>query len=305
MIRLILLTGFLGAGKTTLLKSLLDHYRDTPVGLIVNDFGEVNIDARLLEKDGVAMAELSNGSIFCACIKENFIQALIDVSAMNWSYLFIEAAGLADPSNMQQILAAIESRLIRKFAYQGSVCILDGESFLDMLPILPAIGNQLRYAGAALVNKEDLIGADERSEIELEIRRINPAAPVFFASYCRIDIDEVIGHLHSAGAESSDSTNTPESRLPTFVIKALPSLTMEELRGFLAFVAPFTYRIKGFVAVSDVNYSVSGVKSHIMIVPWAGDIRSPEIVLISAVGIGITGAIADGIRKYAPASLKI
>jgi hypothetical protein len=68
---------------------------------------------------------------------------------------------------------------------------------------------------------------------------------------------------------------------------------------------PFTYRIKGFVAVSDVNYSVSGVKSHIMIVPWAGDIRSPEIVLISAVGIGITGAIADGIRKYAPASLKI
>jgi G3E family GTPase len=162
MIRLILLTGFLGAGKTTLLKSLLEHYRETPVGLIVNDFGEVNIDARLLEKDGITLAELQNGSIFCSCIKENFMRALIELSSLNIEYLFIEASGLADPGNMEQILSAIQSRLSRRYDYRGSVCILDGESFLDMFPMLPAVGNQLTYAGAVLVNKEELIAPGDK-----------------------------------------------------------------------------------------------------------------------------------------------
>ena len=68
------------------------------------------MDARLLEKDGIATAELSNGSIFCACIKDNFIKALIEMSKRDIENLFIEASGLADPSNMDQILEAHPKR---------------------------------------------------------------------------------------------------------------------------------------------------------------------------------------------------
>jgi hypothetical protein len=89
------------------------------------------------------------------------------------------------------------------------------------------------------------------------------------------------------------------------VIKTLPCLTMEELQGFLHYIAPFTYRVKGFARVGGANYSVSGVRSHMMVLPWAGNIRSSELVLISAVGIGLTGAIATAIKTYAPSSLKI
>ncbi|KJS46021.1 MAG: hypothetical protein VR66_27790 [Peptococcaceae bacterium BRH_c23] len=63
--------------------------------------------------------------------------------------------------------------------------------------------------------------------------------------------------------------------------------------------------MKGFVTVGDTNYSVSCVRSHMMIMPWTRDIPSSEIVLISAVGIGLTGAIANAIKMNAPKSIKI
>ena len=70
MIQIVLLSGFLGAGKTTLMQRLLDTYKDNKIGVIINEFGEINIDAKLVERDGIDIAELSNGSIFCACIKD-------------------------------------------------------------------------------------------------------------------------------------------------------------------------------------------------------------------------------------------
>ena len=98
MIKLILLTGFLGTGKTTLLKQLLSEFKDEKIGVIVNEFGQINIDGTLVEKEGVKMTELTNGSIFCACIKDNFVNSLIALSKEDISYFFIEASGLADPA---------------------------------------------------------------------------------------------------------------------------------------------------------------------------------------------------------------
>ena len=81
MTDLILLTGFLGSGKTTLMRRLLMSYSDQKIGVIVNEFGRVNIDAKLVREEGVEMAELSNGSIFCACLKDNFVNSLIQMSS--------------------------------------------------------------------------------------------------------------------------------------------------------------------------------------------------------------------------------
>ncbi|SDI33934.1 CobW family GTP-binding protein [Desulfosporosinus hippei] len=305
MTQLILLTGFLGTGKTTLMERLLHYYKDSPVGVIVNEFGEINIDARLLEKDGTIMRELSNGSIFCSCIKENFIKALIDMSSPNFEYLFIEASGLADPGNMQQILEVIEKYTVHPYHYSGSICVLDGEAFLELKDLLPAVGNQLTQAGVVLVNKEDLISPVIKDEIQAEVRKANIHAPIFFTSYCNININTLVMNLQPSKSASQDCTNTPENRPQTFIIKVLPSVTINELQGFLNFVAPYTYRIKGFVTVGDSNYSVSCVRSHLMIMPWSRDIPASEIVLISAVGIGLTGAIAKAIKMKAPQSIKL
>lgn len=287
------------------MERLLHHYKEKPIGVIVNEFGEINIDARILEEDGITMRELSNGSIFCACIKDTFVKSLIDMSQYDFDYLFIEASGLADPSNMHQILQVIGEHTVHPYHYAGSLCVLDGESFLELNDILSAVQNQLIHAGAVLVNKADLISSTIEADILAEVRKVNPHAPVYFTSHCDVDITALVENLRPSKVEGKESTNTLENRPQTFIIKVLPSITIEGLQGFLNSVAPYTYRMKGFVTVGNTNYSVSGVRSHIMIMPWIRAVQSSEIVLISAVGIGITMVIADGIRAYAPASLKI
>jgi G3E family GTPase len=302
--RLILLTGFLGSGKTTLLGRLLRFCSNRHVGVIVNDFGEINIDARLIENDGITMRELSNGSIFCACIKDNFLKALIDMSHYEFEYLFIEASGLADPSSMRQILRTIANDTEHPYHDCGSICLLDGESFLEMNSLLPAVHNQLAGAGAVIVNKMDLMDSAQKSEILREVRKTNPAAGIYFTSYCDVDLDQLLSALRPSGT-AAESTNTPENRPTTFTVSILPSVTMNELNDFLGFISPYTYRLKGFVNIGEASYSVSGVRSHIMLVPWPREIPSSEIVLISAVGIGLTGKIAQAIQLYAPKSVKL
>ena len=305
MIQMILLTGFLGAGKTTLLEHLLDYYQGTRIGLIVNEFGEVNIDARLLEKDGISMSELSNGSIFCACIKENFLNALIDMSAHDLEYLFIEASGLADPSSMKQIVETISPQTIHPYHYGGSVCVLDGENFLEVIEVLPAVQNQVAYAGAVIVNKEDLISLKEKEAITAAIQSINDKASISYTQYCKTDMGQLLSRLQPPAIPYKESSNTPGNRPQTFVLKVSEQITLEQLESFLKFISPFTYRIKGFAQVGEARYSISCVRTHMILLPWPGDIPGSEIVLISSVGIGLTGAIADGITKYAPQMLSL
>ena len=81
MIKLIMLTGFLGSGKTTLLQKLIDEYAGSRTGILINEFGAVSVDSDIIRRDGLQMTELSNGSIFCACIKDKFVDALIELSA--------------------------------------------------------------------------------------------------------------------------------------------------------------------------------------------------------------------------------
>ena len=299
MINIILLTGFLGSGKTTLLQRLINHYEESPIAVIVNEFGEINIDARLLEKDGVKIAELSNGSVFCACIKENFIQSIIEMTSREITYLFIEASGLADPSNMDLILETIKSKVAHPCQYWGSICVLDADSFIDLEGVLPAVKNQLLYAGSIIINKEDLLTPSNKTTIQTIIQSVNPNTPTYFTTYCNVDIDRLLKELRPTEKVAQKSSNTLENQPPTLILKVLPSITLEKLNAFLDFVAPFTYRIKGFITVKEKNYSVSGVKSHLIIMPWPSEIKSANLVLISAVGIGLVSAVADGITLYA------
>ena len=151
MIQIVLLSGFLGAGKTTLMQRLLDAYSDRKIGVIINEFGEINIDAKLVSRDGIEMAELSNGSIFCACIKDKFVDGLIAMSRTDIEYLFIEASGLADPSNMGEIVEGIRRETGGNLIIKGSVCVTDGVNFLDLVDMLPALSRQIKHANAVII----------------------------------------------------------------------------------------------------------------------------------------------------------
>lgn len=107
-INLYVLTGFLGSGKTTFLLRLLDKLKEHPVGVIQNEFGKLSIDGMILKRDNLEITEVNRGSIFCSCLKFNFANALMEMAKLDLKYVFVESSGLADPSNVEEILQGVQ-----------------------------------------------------------------------------------------------------------------------------------------------------------------------------------------------------
>ena len=90
--KLYVLTGFLGSGKTTVLLKLLEILKGHRIGIIQNEFGKLGIDGTILRNDEIQMVEINRGSIFCSCLKLNFVQALAEMAAQDFEYLFVESS---------------------------------------------------------------------------------------------------------------------------------------------------------------------------------------------------------------------
>ena len=149
--KLILITGFLGSGKTTLLKKLLNEYKDSKIGVLMNEFGETSIDGQLIKGADFDLIELTNGSIFCACLKENFIKGLAEFLSHDLEIVFVESSGVADPSNMETILETVTKISDKKYDYAGSICIADGHYFIKQFDVIPAIEKQIFYANEVII----------------------------------------------------------------------------------------------------------------------------------------------------------
>lgn len=297
MIQIVLLSGFLGAGKTTLMQRLLDTFQNQKIGVIINEFGEINIDARLVERDGIAMAELSNGSIFCACIKDKFVDGLIEMSRADIEYLFIEASGLADPSNMEDIVAGIKKETNDQYLMKGNICVVDGCNFLELAEVLPALERQVKHANAVIVNKMDLIDDETFREISEKIGEINEAVKIYAAEHCDVNIKEIADHFTPTASGSEESTNTYESRPQTFVVRADQPVEKAKLIEFIKSISGDSYRIKGFCqTVEEGTVEVSGVVNNLIVTPWKTEEKT-EIVVISSVGMKMMSLITESSRN--------
>ena len=87
------------------------------IGVIVNEFGAIGIDGAVLKKDDIQLVEINNGSIFCSCIKGSFVNTLIEFTKKDIDVLLIENSGMADPSNIHQIIDEVSDRSVRKYNY--------------------------------------------------------------------------------------------------------------------------------------------------------------------------------------------
>jgi len=305
MIKLLLLTGFLGSGKTTLMTNILNSFAGEKVGVIINEFGATGVDGTLLARDSVKMQELNNGSIFCACIKANFLQSLIDMSKQDISYLFIEPSGIADPSEMGQILETIAPKLGKAYDYRGLICVVDAETFPKLSRVLPALERQVEYCGAAVINKADLVDEARLEEVTGMINKINPDCEIIVTSYCRFDVHELAGRISPADIAARDSTNTLAARPYSIVLKPNGNVPVGELRGFVEKLMPYAYRIKGFLPCDGGFTAVNAVGGVINIDDWTSDAPIQGLVIISAVGISIISKITDALQGELKESLRL
>lgn len=245
-IDLYVISGFLGTGKTTFIRGILRELEVHKIGLLMNEFSSVNIDARLFQDSGVQVVEINNGSIFCACLKQGFIKSLMALSKQPIDVLIIESSGMADPSNMKAILDDLSSHLTRKFDYHGEITIVDATSFLDLIALLTPLQKQINSADIILVNKIDLVDIETIELIHRELEDWNPEAIVVDTTFGHIDFDFLTKNL-TEHEKFDVSYNTPQTRPESIVIHTDKSINSEDLIALCQDLATTCWRIKGFV----------------------------------------------------------
>lgn len=242
---LYLITGFLGAGKTTFVNNLLFDYGEK-TAVIVNEFGEQGIDGKLLSQNaGVKIHEINNGSIFCCCRMIDFANALTDMAELDLDTVFVEASGLADPSNLEDILTGANSRCENEYVFRGSICIVDAQNYLKLSTALPALVSQVAHADYILINKSDLVDINTIERLEKELAKANSSTQIYKTTYAKLPQlpMEII-----SPKPSNPSSNIPTSRPKTKVIYPKP-FDDKSLDKFIRKVSKKAYRAKGFITL--------------------------------------------------------
>ncbi len=218
-IPVLLLTGYLGSGKTTLLNHILSNKKGIRFAVIVNDLGEVNIDASLIQKGGIVgqddsnpdLVALQNGCI-CCTLKMDLITQIADIAATGkFDYIVIEASGICEPAPIAQTICTIPS--MEEYYNRGAVPRLDcivtvvdalrmkdefncGENLtrkgIDEEDIENLIIEQIEFCNIILLNKISEVTHEEAGRIRAIIRAIQPKAEIIETDYANVDIAELI-----------------------------------------------------------------------------------------------------------------
>ena len=171
-----LVAGFLGSGKTTLLKRMVEHLNqkgENPL-VLMNEFGETNVDSELLEGSNAQMRELIDGCICCTS-KTDLSRTLFDIAVNDTpSTILLEATGLADPVEILDICTL--PNLLDKLELRSIVSVVDANRFGKVGQVAELMERQAKYADTILLNKTDLVSDDEAEQLERDLRNLNARA---------------------------------------------------------------------------------------------------------------------------------
>ena len=213
----LLLTGYLGSGKTTLLNRILNNRRGIKFAVIVNDIGEVNIDADLIAKGGIvgqkeeSLVALQNGCI-CCTLKMDLVEQLCDITSQHrFDYIVIEASGICEPAPIAQTICSIPT-MGPEYVKDGIPVVDSIVTVVDALRMKDEFGGgkdllkpglaeddienlviqQIEFCNIILLNKASMVDAAELKRIREIIRAIQPKAEIIDCDYCDIDFDKIL-----------------------------------------------------------------------------------------------------------------
>lgn len=212
-----LLTGYLGAGKTTLINHILTNQEGYKVAVIVNDIGEVNIDAELIQKGGVveeqddSLVPLSNGCI-CCTLKTDLMKQIVDIiKTGKFDYILIEASGVCEPMPIAQTITVL-SESTKKYGLP-KLCRLDNiVTVVDAARLAYEFGSgeklvsddieeedienlliqQIEFCNTIVLNKVDAISKEELNKVKAVIKTLQPVAKIIETNYAKVDVKEMM-----------------------------------------------------------------------------------------------------------------
>ena len=208
-----IVSGALGAGKTTLLNHLLTNNEGRAIAVLVNDMGEINVDAELIESGteldpAAGVAELSNGCICCERQDDLETEVARLAADRDFDYLVVEASGISEPEPIARLFTT-ESRAAALYEVDTTVTVVDGRVFHDTFagddrperetapgdesrPLSDLLIEQVEFCDVTVLNKCDLLATSERDRVETLIQALAPTASIVPTSFGEVDPDEVL-----------------------------------------------------------------------------------------------------------------
>ena len=258
------LTGFLGAGKTTLLNRILTENHGKKYAVIVNEFGEIGIDNDLVVDTDEEVFEMNNGCI-CCTVRGDLIRILGGLMKRKEKFdaILVETTGLADPSPVVQTFF-VDDEVKEKTKLDSITTVVDAKHILLRLKDAREASEQIAFADQIILNKTDLVSAEELKLVERRIRELNPLAPIHRTERCEIDLDTILGR-HAFDLQrlldiepallDSEHEHTHESDISSVSLSSTKPLDGDKvtawLRNLLAEKGQDILRAKGIIDVKD------------------------------------------------------
>ena len=248
-----LISGFLGSGKTTFLTRILEHClaKGLKPAIMMNEYGEVNIDGELLRGQGYSIREMTNGCI-CCTIGGTLGLAIQDVAALKPDIIFIEATGLADP--IELIDQATKEEVLTVVRLASLIAVLDPVNFAHLSEELHGgIKQQTELADFVLLNKRDLADDATLEDLTSQIRQINPRTEIVLTERGAMDYDRILtkeGEL-ARPAEHADHETSVHDHFHTLTHLCETPLVRERFESLMRSLPSNIWRAKGFVRFTD------------------------------------------------------
>lgn len=288
-----LLTGFLGSGKTTLLNRILNGDHGLRVGVLVNDFGAVNIDADLISAVEENTISLKNGCVCCEVrddLVDSLEQLLLDDRGID--YVILEASGVADPESV--VMTFLDARYEHLLRLDSITCVVDAEGLFvdrDNEPLTMLKLRQIGFADLVILNKTDLVGTESvatiRAWIDSHLNRVR----IVEAEHCNIPLDVLLAvgrfdpaHAQQLAPHLNTRHETPD--FDTWHYETDNPLSEKALRKAIRRLPAAIYRCKGFVYLAkhpNDRYVLQGVGRRTTLTslgPWGNQEPRTSLVFI-------------------------
>lgn len=278
----VLLGGYLGAGKTTVINEMLAR-TDVPIAVMVNDVGEINIDAALIERQGTDTLDLSGGCVCCS-LKNGFLEAFDQLRARPTppELVVVELSGIANPASAAGFAST------PGFQLDSIVVLVDLDQFLDWddesSVVADAVRSQVRAADVILLSKHNMVDEARIDKVRERLRELSPDVPVLLA-----DSTHSIAGLVGLGARRPVADLALGSSLfdqhSTSIIPLKGTITREELDQILDGLPANTVRAKGIVQVETgelLLVQIVGKRRVVEPLPMAETTNPTDLVVITA-----------------------
>ncbi|MDD5172414.1 MAG: GTP-binding protein [Candidatus ainarchaeum sp.] len=245
------ITGYLGAGKTTLLLRIAEE-RGIRIAIVMNEFGQMPVDGKILEGKGIRIAELAGGCVCCSLSGE-FSAAVAELQEKaKPEWIVVETTGVAEPA----ALAYDIQESMPGLRLDAIVTVVDADSMVRF-PNLGHTGReQIELADILVLNKIDLVSDDDRSEVMERIRGMNPRAAILESERCDIDVGVVFGIKRDTPAVKH---KTHDIQFEYFDYASDRMMAHGAFIAFLEGLPKAIYRSKGFVRTDKGSYLMNYV----------------------------------------------